>query len=201
MSAFHLAHRVAVLETRVVLEGVALRSGYDAVADDGGQWQRFRRINLANPALHAGEEVIHQAAGEYVLLVNGNVCRAHRNALVVVHAQGRRNHAKERTVDVGVVHVDANECGIVGTEYLIEADGSGIFTNIKNLSGRVVVRELIGTSRGADGKHIQNRSELRRSGLDFAALERARNRARAGDADALARSFVVEEEEGLFLED
>src|SRR4029077_12318085 len=122
--------------------------------DDGGQWQRFHRINLANPALHAGEEVIHHAPAKDVLLVNGNVYRADGNALVVVHSQGRRNNAKERTVDVGVVHVDAYEGGIVGTEYLIEADGTGIFTNIRNLRGPVVVGELIGTGGGADGKHI-----------------------------------------------
>ena len=162
MAAFHLAHRVAVLEARVVLEGVALRSGDDAVPDHSGQWQRFRLIDLADPALHAGKEVIHHAPAEDVLLVNGNIRCAHGNDLVVVHAQGRRNNAKERTLDVGVVHIDAHECGIVSAEHLIEADGGGVFTNIRNLRGRVVVGELIGTSRGADGKHIQNRRELRK---------------------------------------
>ena len=191
MAASHLAHGVAVLEARVVLEEFAQCSGDDAVPDHGGQWQRFRLIDLAAPTLHAGEEVVHHARVEDVLLVNGNIRCAQGNDLVVVHAQGRWNNTKERPMNVGVVDVDAHECGIVGTERLIEADGGCVFTDIRNLRGRVVVGELIGTSRGADRKHIQNRRELRRSGLDFAALKRARNRARAGDADTLARSFVV----------
>ena len=81
------------------VEGFVPRSGDDAVPYHSSQWQRFRLIDLAAPALHAGEEVIHHAPVKDVLLVNGNIRCAHGNALVVVHAQGRRTNAKKRPMD------------------------------------------------------------------------------------------------------
>src|SRR5579863_8623971 len=82
MAAFHFAHRIAELEARVVRKGFSPRSGDDAVPDHSGQWRRFRLIDLAAPALHAGQEVIHHASAEDVRLVNSNIRCAHGNYLV-----------------------------------------------------------------------------------------------------------------------
>ena len=94
-------------EILLLSKSCPLRSGDHAVCRYGGRWQRFRLIDLAGQRCVPARKSFTATPLRDVLLVGlCRRCRAHGNDLVVVHAQGRRRNAEERTVDVGIVHVD-----------------------------------------------------------------------------------------------